>query len=82
MNISKIFQLTEEDKAHYLRLIDKIDLNKSSEIIQSLNLKLDNLVSSKKLNTIETDLIKKRLKKALPQSRFTNVKRKKYSAHK
>ena len=58
MNISKIFQLTEEDKVHYLRLIDKIDLNKSSEIIQSLNLKLDNLVSSKKLNTIETDLIK------------------------
>ena len=39
-------------------MIDKIDLNKSSEIIQSLNLKLDNLVSSKKLNTIETDLIK------------------------
>ena len=58
MNISKIFQLTEEDKAHYLTLIDKIDLNKSSEIIQSLDLKLDNLVSSKKLNTIETDLIK------------------------
>ncbi len=58
MNISKIFQLTDEDKAHYLTLIDKIDLNKSSEIIQSLNLKLDNLVSSKKLNTIETDLIK------------------------
>lgn len=58
MNISKIFQLTEEDKAHYLKLIDRIDLNKSSEIIQSLNLKLDDLVSSKKLNTIETDLIK------------------------
>ncbi len=37
MNISKIFQLTEEDKAHYLTLIDKIDLNKSSEVIQSLN---------------------------------------------
>ena len=58
MNISKIFQLTEEDKAHYLTLIDKIDLNKSSEIIQSLDLKLNDLVSSKKLNTIETDLIK------------------------
>ena len=58
MNISKIFQLTEEDKAHYLTLIDKIDLNKSSEIIQSLDLKLNNLVSSKKLNTIEADLIK------------------------
>ena len=58
MNLSKIFQLTEEDKAHYLTLIDKIDLNKSSEIIQSLDLKLNDLVSSKKLNTIETDLIK------------------------
>jgi len=58
VNISKIFQLTEEDKAHYLTLIDKIDLNKSSEIIQSLDLKLNDLVSSKKLNTIETDLIK------------------------
>ena len=58
MNISKIFQLTEEDKAHYLTLIDKIDLNKSSEVIQSLNLKLDDLVSSKNLNIVETDLIK------------------------
>jgi len=58
MNISKIFQLTEEDKAHYLTLIDKIDLNKSSEVIQSLNLKLDDLVFSKNLNIVETDLIK------------------------
>jgi len=58
MNISKIFQLTEEDKAHYLTLIDKIDLNKSSEVIQSLNLKLDDLLSSKNLNIVETDLIK------------------------
>ena len=58
MNISKIFQLTEEDKAHYLTLIDKIDLNKSPEVIQSLNLKLDDLVSSKNLNIVETDLIK------------------------
>ena len=58
MNISKIFQLTEEDKAHYLKLIDEIDLNKSSEVILALNSKLDNLVSSKQLNSIETDLIK------------------------
>ena len=58
MNISKIFQLTEEDKALYLTLIDKIDLNKSSEVILALNSKLDNLVSSKELNSIETDLIK------------------------
>ena len=58
MNIYKIFQLTEVDKEHYLTLIDKIDLNKSSEVIQSLNLKLDDLVSSKNLNIVETDLIK------------------------
>jgi|TARA_B110000240_G_scaffold191735_1_gene234766 uncharacterized protein YjgD (DUF1641 family) len=58
MNISKIFQLTEEDKDKYLTLINKIDLNNSSEIIQALKPKLDNLISSKELNIIETDLIK------------------------
>ena len=58
MNISKIFQLTEEDKDKYLTLINKIDLNNYSEIIQALKPKLDNLISSKELNIIETDLIK------------------------
>ena len=37
---------------------DKIDLSKSSEIINTLNSKLDNLIDLKKLNSIETDLIK------------------------
>jgi len=58
MNISKIFELTDEDKAKYQLMIDKIDLSKSSEIINTLNLKLDNLIDLKKLNSIETDLIK------------------------
>ena len=58
MNISKIFQLTEEDKAEYKLLIDKIDLNDSSKIIDMLNSKLDTMTTSKSLNSIETDLIK------------------------
>ena len=58
MNISKLFQLTEEDKAEYKLLIDKIDLNDASKIIDMLNTKLDTMATSKSLNSIETDLIK------------------------
>ena len=58
MNISKIFQLTEEDKAEYKLLIDKIDLNDASKIIDMLNSKLDTMTTSKSLNSIETDSIK------------------------
>ena len=58
MNISKIFQLTEEDKADYKLLIDKIDLNDAYKIIDMLNSKLDTMATSKSLNSIETDLIK------------------------
>ena len=58
MNISKIFQLSEEDKAEYNLLIDKIDLNDASKIIDMLNSKLDTMTTSKSLNSIETDLIK------------------------
>ena len=58
MNISKIFQLTEEDKAEYKLLIDKIDLNDASKIIDMLNSKLDTMTTSKSFNSIETDLIK------------------------
>ena len=58
MNISKIFQLTEEDKAEYQLLIDKINLNDASKIIDMLNSKLDTMITSKSLNSIETDLIK------------------------
>ena len=58
MNISKIFELTEEDKAEYNLLIDKIDLNDASKIIDMLNSKLDTITTSKSLNSIETDLIK------------------------
>ena len=58
MNISKLFELTEEDKAQYQKLIDNVDLNSSDEVIKTLNAKLDKLISSGKLNDIEVDLIK------------------------
>ena len=58
MNISNLFQLTEEDKDQYRKLIDKIDLDSSDDIIGMLNPKLDRLVASDGLNDIEIDLIK------------------------
>ena len=57
-NISNLFQLTEKDKDQYKKLIDKIDLNTSDEVISMLNAKLDRLISSEQLNDIEVDLIK------------------------
>jgi len=58
MNISKLFELTEEDKAQYQKLIDNVDLNSSNEVIRTLNAKLDKLIVSGQLNEIEVDLIK------------------------
>ena len=56
-NISNLFQLTEKDKDQYKKLIDKIDLNTSDEVISMLNAKLDRLIASEQLNDIEVDLI-------------------------
>ena len=58
MNISNLFQLTEEDKDRYRKLIDKIDLDSSDDVISMLNPKLDRLIASDRLNDIEVDLIK------------------------
>lgn len=58
MNVSNLFQLTDEDKAQYKKLIDKIDLDKSSSVISLLNAKLETLLSSHKLNDMEVELIK------------------------
>tara|TARA_B100000424_G_scaffold268232_1_gene262625 strand:+ start:3159 stop:3545 length:387 start_codon:yes stop_codon:yes gene_type:complete len=58
MNVSNLFQLTDEDKAQYKKLIDNIDLDKSSSVISLLNAKLETLLSSHKLNDMEVELIK------------------------
>ena len=57
-NISNLFQLTEKDKDQYKKLIDKIDLDTSDDVISMLNAKLDSLIASEQLNDIEVDLIK------------------------
>ena len=57
-NISNLFQLTEKDKDQYKKLIDKIDLDTSDDVIGMLNTKVDRLISSDQLNDIEVDLIK------------------------
>ena len=57
-NISNLFQLTEKDKDQYKKLIDKIDLDTSDDVISMLNAKLDRLIASDQLNDIEVDLIK------------------------
>ena len=57
-NISNLFQLTEEDKDQYKKLIDNIDLDKSDDVISMLDAKLDKLTTSDRLNDIEIDLIK------------------------
>ena len=58
MNVYNLFQLTDEDKAQYKKLIAKIDLDNSSSVIGLLNAKLETLLSSHKLNDMEVDLIK------------------------
>ena len=57
-NISNLFQLTEKDKDQYKKLIDKIDLDTSDDVIGMLNTKVDRLIASDQLNEIEVDLIK------------------------
>ena len=57
-NISNLFQLTEKDKDQYKKLIDKIDLDTSDDVIGMLNTKVDRLIASEQLNDIEVDLIK------------------------
>ena len=58
MDISNLFQLTDEDKAQYKKLIDDIDLDNSSSVIGMLNTKLETLLSSHNLNDMEVELIK------------------------
>ena len=57
-NIPNLFQLTEKDKDQYKKLIDKIDLDTSDDVIGMLNTKVDRLIASDQLNDIEVDLIK------------------------
>ena len=41
MDISNLFQLTDEDKAQYKKLIDEIDLDNSSSVIGQMGNRID-----------------------------------------
>ena len=56
-NISNLFQLTEKDKDQYKKLINKIDLDTSDDVIGMLNTKVDRLIASDQLNDIEVCLL-------------------------
>ena len=57
MTDPNLFQLTEEDKAHYNELINKIDLTSRNEIVQIIGPKIDSMMDDGDLNVIEVNLI-------------------------
>lgn len=57
MNDPKLFQITDEDKAHYHELIKKIDIENKDSIIKLLGLKIQNMLDEGKLNSVEAELI-------------------------
>ena len=57
MTDPNLFQLTEEDKAHYNKLIKKIDLTSRNEIVQIIGPKIVSMMDDGALNAIEVNLI-------------------------
>ena len=57
MTDPNLFQLTEEDKAHYNELIKKIDLTSRNEIVQIFGPKIVSMMDDGALNAIEGNLI-------------------------
>jgi len=57
MSDPKLFKLTDDDKAHYLEIIESIDLNRAQSITAILGAKIKAMISDGKLNAIEAELI-------------------------
>ena len=57
MNDPKIFQLTEQDKLRYLKLIKKINLKQKYTIMNILGQKIQNILDDGSVNSIEAKLI-------------------------
>ena len=57
MNDPKIFQLTEQDKLRYLKLIKKINLGQKYTIMNVLGQKIQNILDDGSVNSIEATLI-------------------------
>ena len=57
MSDPKLFELTEKDKAHYLKLIEKIDPVHSRKITTVLGQKISGMLDGGNLNSVEVALI-------------------------
>ena len=57
MNDLKLFQITEEDKDHYKKVIQKIDVNNMEIIINVLGEKIQKIINHGNLNRAEVILI-------------------------
>ena len=58
MNDLKLFQITKEDKDHYKKVIQKIDVNNMEIIIKVLGEKIQKIINHGNLNRAEVILIK------------------------
>ena len=58
MTDPKLFKLTKQDKLHYRKLIKNIDPKNKNLIIDVLGKKIQVILDSKNLNSIEANLIK------------------------
>ena len=57
MNNPKLFQLTDKDKLRYLKLIEKINIEQKYIIMNVLGKKIQNILDTGKVNSIEAELI-------------------------
>ena len=57
MNDLKLFQITEEDKDHYKKVIQKIDVNNMEIILKVLGEKIQKIINHGNLNRAEVILI-------------------------
>ena len=57
MNDHKLFRITDEDKVHYSDLIEQVKINNKDSIIESLGIKIQDMLDDGNLNSLETELI-------------------------
>ena len=59
MQDPKLFKISEKDKVHYKKLINKIDISDKGQLIEVLGKKIQKIINKEKMNILEADLIEK-----------------------
>ena len=59
MQDPKLFKISEKDKVHYKKLINKIDISNKVQLIEVLSKKIQKIINKEKMNMLEADLIEK-----------------------